>query len=69
MADEVDKANEVAELYLQDALEHRPKPTPIPLGIGMCLWCKSTVRGPGRWCSPECRDEWDLNNRITNDQT
>lgn len=30
------------------------------MGIGMCInpACGEEIDGDGRWCSPECRDEW-----------
>ena len=58
VADDIDVANERAELFLQDALTHRPKPTPIPAGIGLCLECGADTER-GRWCSVACRDEWE----------
>jgi hypothetical protein len=25
---------------------------------GRCLWCGDLTRG-GRWCGPDCRDDWE----------
>ena len=62
--DIIDTANEAADLFLQDALTHRAKPMPIPLGIGMCLTCRGDAPR-GRWCGPVCRDEWEATRKDT----
>ena len=64
MADIIDTANEAADLFLQDALTHREKPTPIPRGIGICLTCRGDAPR-GRWCGPVCRDEWESARKDT----
>jgi hypothetical protein len=59
LADVIDEANDRAQANLDKALAKVPKPTATPIGIGICLNCGEGVDGDGRWCCPECRDEWD----------
>ena len=61
MADDIDIANDRAELFLQSALyQQKRKEVPRPaVGIGVCLECLVEVEGDGRWCGPECRDDWE----------
>lgn len=58
MADEIDKANEHAELFLDVALKNH-KTKPIPGGVGMCLNCGCGVEGDARWCGVDCREDWE----------
>jgi predicted nucleic acid-binding Zn ribbon protein len=60
MADEVDKANEYAEVFLDVALKNH-KHKPIPAGVGICMNCGVPVEGDARWCGVECRDDWEAN--------
>jgi len=57
--DDIDDANESAFLTLQDALDRRPKPQPIPKGNGRCWVCEIDVTGSRRFCGRECADEWE----------
>ena len=62
MADDVDKANDYAEVFLDAALRNH-KPKPIPVGVGVCMNCGVAVAGDARWCGVECRDDWEANTR------
>lgn len=58
MSDEADLANDRAEQDLAALLRRR-----LPAGpaaTGACLWCETVVPFAVRWCSPECRDDWEL---------
>lgn len=58
MADEADRGNDTAELFLQAALLNRKGPT-LPHGIGICFNCAAAVEGDARWCDAECRQDWE----------
>jgi hypothetical protein len=58
MADEIDRANEAAELFRENALKAH-KPVVVPAGIGMCLNCGADLAHDGRFCDAECRDDFD----------
>jgi hypothetical protein len=63
MADEIDRGNETADLFLslqlRKQLQSDNKAT--PMGIGMCInpSCGEDIDGDSRWCSAACRDEWE----------
>lgn len=57
MADEADIANDTAELFLNIAKASVPVAVPSQ-GIGICIECGVEVEGDRRWCSAECRDEF-----------
>jgi hypothetical protein len=56
MADEVDRANDLAQRLLDAALAKKKPVGPSPTGA--CLWCGEPLHDGRRWCSPECRDDW-----------
>lgn len=56
MDDNLDRANEEAEIGLAQALQLR-KPEG-PKATGECFWCDApTIL---RWCSPAHRDAWEV---------
>lgn len=60
MADEIDKANELAELELISSLnKHQNKQINSPQATGECLYCYAELPDGQRWCDMECRDEWE----------
>lgn len=57
MADEIDIANERAELFRQQSLKNRKPEGPKP--TGNCLACGAILLMNGmRWCDADCRDDW-----------
>lgn len=62
MADEADQGNEIAELYLQQALTHRPRETALPT-TGFCHNCGDPAENAA-FCCVECRDDWDKRKRL-----
>lgn len=57
--DDIDLANEHAEMHRQQAVNARPKPRPIPKGNGRCFMCDIAVDGDRRFCCRECADAWE----------
>lgn len=55
--DEADRANDEVERSLAEAARLR-KPTG-PIATGRCLYCDDIVGDTQRWCSVECRDNWE----------
>lgn len=58
MADDVDRANDLAEQQLQDALQkarkvNRTKPT------GFCKNCSNAVGDKKIFCDDECREDYE----------
>ena len=58
MADEADRGNDAADLFLATALAALPKQSAIQ-GIGICLNCGAELQGDARWCDADCRDDWE----------
>ena len=66
MPDEFDIASDISEreranseaLLRDKAHKKEAEPT------GFCLNCEDEVTGVARWCSPECRDDWDTSRRF-----
>lgn len=58
MADEIDKANETAELHLAVALRNYKQSPIIATSVGHCLHCGKDMPPPRRWCDAICRDLW-----------
>lgn len=58
MADEADIANDQVQKALD--LTMRTVNTKIKDNdTGLCIWCGEPVQDKRRWCSVECRDEYD----------
>ena len=59
MADEIDRANEAAELFLTAALSKQQSlEVSTPKGVGMCLNCETDLDDDRRWCDAACRDDY-----------
>ncbi|MES2346590.1 MAG: DUF2116 family Zn-ribbon domain-containing protein [Pseudomonadota bacterium] len=59
MADEADRANDTAELYLRLALSQSAAVVPVEIkGDGHCINCEVAIEGDARWCDSECREDW-----------
>jgi hypothetical protein len=57
MADIIDKGSDTAEFFLGMALRNRQHGAIIE-STGSCLSCSEALAGGHRWCSVECRDDW-----------
>ena len=58
MSDEVDIANEQVQKSL-DATMRTIDTKVSENDTGLCLWCGEPIHDKRRWCSVECRDEYD----------
>ena len=59
MTDQIDTANDLAELFRDKAMASRPKVQPLP-PTGECYWCSNPVKDDLRWCpGRECRDAFE----------
>lgn len=58
LSDEIDIAND----QVQKALDATMRTVDTKIGendTGECLWCKEPVKDKRRWCSVDCRDEYE----------
>lgn len=62
ISDPSDLATERERLYREAALRARKPMGPKPSGF--CLNCGEPVRPPRRWCDKDCRDDWEMVERI-----
>lgn len=58
MADDADIANDLADAERERAIAEARVFHGQP-GIGICINCGVAVEGDKRWCSSECRDDWE----------
>jgi hypothetical protein len=40
------------------------KDVPLAEATGYCLFCDEEVEENRRWCSAQCRDDWQTENKI-----
>lgn len=62
MSDIIDQGNENAELFLQSALSNRRAASLAP--VGHCYYCDETVQRGVLFCSADCRDDWQREDRL-----
>lgn len=62
MVDEIDRTENQAGIYHKMNLASSKRPSG-PEPTGACLYCDDPLDGNRRWCSPECRDDWERENR------
>jgi hypothetical protein len=62
VADEVDNANDMSEMLLQNAIKQKSllfvtEPT------GYCFNCEEPVEGSKKFCNSECCEDWEYRQR------
>jgi hypothetical protein len=59
MNDDIDRANDTMQ-YATDVAIHNAsvEAHKIVNSTGQCIWCSDKVKDEMRWCSIECRDEY-----------
>lgn len=60
--DIIDQANEAAEVFRRSALSQRAPEGPA--ATGFCFNCDAHVAPKQRWCSADCRDDWEKQQRA-----
>jgi hypothetical protein len=59
MADEIDRANDEAELFLARALQQNMDARRRLEAKGQCLFCREPLAEGLRFCDADCRDDFD----------
>jgi hypothetical protein len=59
MADDIDRAADLNELYLDIALNNKPSNDPGITLTGECHNCNHSVSQDQRFCDVDCRDDWE----------
>lgn len=61
--DDADKTSEREDITIREAIRASKRPTG-PVATGRCLWCDEVVGELVRWCEPECRENWEQEQRF-----
>lgn len=56
MSKQFDQASDLEEQFRAEAASFRKPSGPVPCGA--CHWCGEVVKGDKRFCSVECRNDW-----------
>jgi hypothetical protein len=59
MSDDADRAEEIIEQTVADAIAAARREKRAARATGRCLWCGEKTGQGRRWCSPDCRDDWE----------
>lgn len=64
MSDEADIANDQLQHAINTALANAANKAKTPINTtGICIWCEEPVNGEQRWCSVDCRNDYEKANR------
>ena len=58
-ADLLDDASEVEALFRDRCIKNARQQKMLP-SVGHCYYCNDDVENGRRFCSPECREDWEL---------
>ncbi|MDR0577756.1 MAG: hypothetical protein LBI87_09540 [Candidatus Accumulibacter sp.] len=64
MSDLADQAQAREEALAETLRRFGRAPVKSPAATGVCLNCGERLDGGRRWCSPECRDDWERQERA-----
>ncbi|MDR1063651.1 MAG: hypothetical protein LBL48_06930 [Azoarcus sp.] len=53
-----------AQQEILDAFRIKARKPAAPEATGFCLNCAEPLPNGRRWCSPECRDDWERTDAI-----
>ena len=64
MSDEADIANDYLQQMIDTALTNAHNKVTIPPNIsGKCIWCEESIDDNRRWCSVDCRNEYQKHHK------
>jgi hypothetical protein len=59
MSDEADIANDYLQQMINTALTNAHNKATTPSNTtGKCIWCEESIGDSRRWCSVDCRNEY-----------
>ena len=59
MSDDADVANDLIQYAIHNGIKNASSEAhKIVNSTGQCIWCGDKVKDQKRWCSIECRDEY-----------
>lgn len=63
MSDEADIANDQLQHAINTALANAANKAKTPINTtGVCIWCEEPINGEQRWCSVDCRNDYEKAN-------
>jgi hypothetical protein len=66
--DDVDMSLGATDIFLRESLTRR-KPVVLVRATGVCLNAGCDMSTEHRWCSAECRDDWEASQTAINYST
>lgn len=57
MADDADRVDALVQAMIEAGIAAATGSGPAATGV--CLWCGEPLTEGRRWCSAECRDDWE----------
>lgn len=64
MADDIDKANDCAQQFLDQALTAARRHEPALIPVGFCYNCNEPVAKAALFCDRYCRDDYERRERY-----
>lgn len=65
MADEIDRANDIAQVLLTADIEKAKHKAPVLRFTGSCYNCEDAVAFPAHFCGIECRQDYEMRVKQT----
>lgn len=59
MSDEIDMASDLETMFRDTAIQNARNQKQLP-SVGHCYYCNDVVSNGIRFCSPECREDYEL---------
>lgn len=60
-----DSSSQYEEIYLKSALDqHKQSINAVEKDTGYCLYCGEKLDHPGKFCSKDCRDDYEHEQRV-----
>lgn len=58
--DEMERTQTRIDLEMERSIQSVRRRKSTAIETGACLFCGETVKPGVRWCSLECRDDWEM---------
>lgn len=58
--DDIDRAGDLIDKVNEELIKQARNRPPEAVATGACLYYGENIKPGFRWCSPECRDDWEM---------
>ena len=62
MSDEIDLANDLLQQMIDAGIKQAQGNINTHNESGQCIWCSEPVQDGRRWCSADCRNDYEKHN-------